>query len=100
MMKSTFLIISILLAMAALGLHLESRDQSIQGSKLRANGWTSSEPQKQYMQSEAARCREIGRVLAFIGLGFMSASLGFMVAARLRRERGFYSVPVFLLLAD
>ncbi len=91
---------AILLAVVTLTLHAVARDHRVAGSRLRAQSWTRAPAEQRRMLVEADVRMGFAKAYGYTGLAFMIASLGFVVSALLRHERGWYSIPIMLLLAD
>jgi hypothetical protein len=100
--RRTFFLASILLAVIALTVHAVARDQLVQGSirKAKRIEGTAMQGTSYTPDPEAIRLSRCGTVLNKIGLAFTFPALACVVVALIRREPGWYSIPVMLLFAD
>jgi len=95
---SIFYLASLIAAILGLAVHLLAREQNIKSSKLRGQSWGFEAGQGEQMRSRAAQYKAKGHELALVGWGSASFSLAALVVARCRRERGWYLLPIFLLI--
>src|SRR4051794_33048070 len=100
MHSSRFFMVAIALALVALPFHVASRNNGIQGSFLFGNSWNKIDPVKHEMRAEADRLENRAFCFCLIGGAFAVSGLACLVIAFVRKARGWYSIPAFLLLID
>jgi hypothetical protein len=102
MKKPTFFRILILLGVVALGLHLTARDEIMNNMNHKAEAISTavSHHVKYEPDAESIRLSQSLDTLNNIGLVFTFLCLNCIVVALVRREPGFYSIPVLLLFFD
>ena len=102
MNKRTFFLVSVSLALAALVLHSVAHDRLDAGSELKAKQIEAAfKQQTPYIPDpEASRLFSTGRTLNYVGTVFTVLAAICVFAAIARRERGWYSVPLTLLVFD
>jgi hypothetical protein len=102
MNKRTVFLTSIALAFVALVIHSVARERLDAGSKLKAKQLeVAVKQQTPYTpDSEASRLFSTGRTLNHIGMAFTISAAICVFVAIARRERGWYSVPLLLLVFD
>ena len=100
--RRTFFLPSILLVLVALGFHSAARDQILQGSRRRAQSIEAAIKQqiRAAPDVEAARLSNNVHALNKIGLVFAFSCVVCLAVAFVRRESGWYSIPIMLLFAD
>lgn len=102
MKKRISFLISILLGVIAFVLHSLARDEIMRGQHLKAARIEAvAKQQISYTPDpEAVRLSSSGRILSKVGHIFTFSSLACLVVALIRRESGWYSIPIMLLLSD
>ena len=102
MKKRTFFLTAIILGVVAVVLHVAGYNHTARASSHRALGI-----QQAYMQhtkyvadAEVARLGQSARVLNAVGLVFTFSCVAAFVAAVIRHEPGWYSIPTLLLFFD
>jgi hypothetical protein len=102
MSKRTFFLASVLLAFVAFAVHGVGREQLVASSHRKAKRLETAVTQHiDYTPDpEAVRLDTSGRALNKVGLLFTFSSLACVIVAIIRRESGWYSIPIMLLLAD
>ena len=102
MNKRTIFLASVLLAFVALAFHSVAREKLDAGSKLKAKQLEVAVKQHTHYapDPQASRLFSAGRTLNHVGMAFtISAAICVFVAVA-RREPGWYSVPLLLLVSD
>jgi hypothetical protein len=97
MPKRTFYFASLLAAFIALYLHGASYEARAQGSHTKAKSWKLQDAEKAQMKVEVARLRRNGTTLFYLGLAFSLSSIACLITAAVRKEPGWYSIPILLL---
>jgi len=102
MKKRIFFPATILLVIIALVLHFTARAQILEGQHLKSKSIEAAmEKQTQVVDDPTAKSlSNNGRIFNNVGLVFALCSLICLVLALLRREPGWYSIPILLLLSD
>ncbi len=102
MSKRTFFLASVLLALVAFAMHGVGRERLVASSHLKAKRIETSVTQHTNYtpDQEAVRLSASGRTLNKVGLLFTFSSLACVIVALIRREPGWYSIPMMMLLAD
>ena len=102
MKKHTFFLVAILLGVIALGIHSVARHQIMSAQDLKAEGIAAAVQQhfRYVPDPEAVSLSGSGHTLNAVGLIFTFCCLVFLVVALVRRESGWYSIPIMLLLSD
>lgn len=102
MKKRAFYLASTLLVLIALFFHFVARAQIVEAQHLRVKSREAAmEKQTQVVTDPTAkRLSDSARVLNKVGLAFAICSLTFLVVAGIRREHGWYSIPILLLFFD
>jgi hypothetical protein len=93
---------SIVCATIALVLHFVARDLTLEGQHLKAKGIESaSQQQKAYVSDpEIKRLSRNAHTLNNVGLGFVFCSFICVIWALVRRETGWYAIPILMLVFD
>jgi hypothetical protein len=98
--RRLFFVLSIWGLAIALGLHLCGREQSIARSRLRASSWNYSGTQQKEMQAKAEVHQRKASLLNLVGLFFTFCGLSCLAVAAMRREQGWYLIPLVIFLSD
>jgi hypothetical protein len=81
-----FFLLSLSLAVLAVGLHLTAMSQVSRGLQIRAHAVTLSESDRVAARAEASRYSSRGAVLSYVGLVFALGSAAFVIASARRHE--------------
>ena len=102
MKKHIFFLVAILLGVIALGIHSIARNQIMSAQHFKAEGIAAAVRQHvSYIPDpEAVRLSGSGYTLNTVGFFFTVCCLIFLVVALVRRESGWYSIPILLLISD
>ena len=102
MNKRTIFLASVLFAFVALVIHSVAREKLDAGSKLKAKQFEVTVVQQTHYTAdpEASRLFSTGRTLNRIGMAFTISAAICVFVAIARREPGWYSVPLLLLVFD
>src|ERR1017187_9192199 len=102
MNNRTIFLASVVLAFVALVIHSVAREKFDTGSKLKAKQLEVAVKQQTHYTPapEASRLFSTGRTLNRVGTGFTITAAICVFVAIARREPGWYSVPLLLLLFD
>src|SRR3954470_12378650 len=102
MSERTFFLASVLLAFVAFAVHGVGREQLVASSHRKAKRRETALTQHiaYTPDPEAVRLATSGRALNKVGLLFTFSSLACVIVAIIRRESGWYAIPIMLLLAD
>jgi tRNA(Ile2) C34 agmatinyltransferase TiaS len=92
-----FFIVSLGLAIIAVGLHVAALSQYGHGARAIARAVTQPESQRAFAKQAARVYRERGSLIAIAGLGFALGSLAFVVVSARRHEPAWRSVTVAFL---
>ena len=102
MNKRTIFLTSVAFAFVALLIHSVAREKLDAGSKLKARQLEAAvKQQTPYIPDpEASRLFRTGRTLNHVGMAFTVSAAICVFMAIVRREPGWYSVPLLLLVFD
>jgi hypothetical protein len=102
MKKRIIFLASVVLAFVALVIHSVARDKLDAGSKLKAKQLEVAVKQHTHYtpDPEASRLFSTGRTLNHVGMVFTISAAICVFVAMARREPGWYSIPLMLLLCD
>jgi hypothetical protein len=102
MNKRTFFLASVLLAFVALVIHSVARDKLDAGSKIKAKQLEVAVKQHTHYtpNPEASSLFSTGRTLNHVGTAFTISAAICVFVAIARREPGWYSIPLLLLVFD
>lgn len=102
MKNRTFFLSSILMGVIAIGFHSVARDHILRGQLLKSKRIDAAFIQNMNYLSdlEANRLSGSGHILNTVGLIFTFSCLALLIRAFVRREPGWYSIPIMLLLLD
>jgi hypothetical protein len=102
MKKRIFYLASIVLLAIAVGFHCIGRERMLEGQRLKAKNIELAVKQQAQVEADptAEQLSKSGRVLNHVGLVFTLSGLTCLVVTGIRREQGWYAIPILLLVFD
>lgn len=98
MSSRRYFLVSLLLALLAVGLDMASMSQYSHGARIWARAVTSSENDRGAAEIEARGYRSRGTVLSVVGFAFALTSLFFVVVSARKNEPAWRPVTIALLI--
>jgi hypothetical protein len=100
MSKKTFYILSLVMSICALFSHGIAHNKQLEIIRVHAQMRNLNDPEKQQLRIHADGLKVTSRMLWRIGIGFALGGVVCLVAARLRKESGWFSLPILFLFLD